>query len=380
MSLDTHFNLPGNPQPGDANSVLFRALLELAPDAMVIVDQHGIIQLSNRQVERIFGYREEELVGQPVEVLVPDRFRHGHIAQRDSYTAKHVPRQMGAGRELFARRKDGSEFSVEISLGPLQTEQGLLISSAIRDITERNQAEQALVDQARELARSNADLEQFAYIASHDLQEPLRAIAGCVQLLQQSYAGQLDARADEFIRHTVEGVQRMQALIEDLLAYSRAGGRRDVMQTVDVAEVVNTGLKNLALRIEEAQGQVQVGSLPKVTGDPTQLLQLFQNLLSNALKFRGEVQPVIEVQAWRDGANWLFSVKDNGIGMESQYFERIFRLFQRLHTRRAYPGTGLGLAICKKIVEYHRGQIWVESTPGQGSTFFFTLPPGEQAS
>jgi PAS domain S-box-containing protein len=380
MTLDPRFN-PSSPPPlSGSNDLLFRALLDSAPDAMVIADYEGNIQLANRQVERLFGYREQELVGQSVEVLVPERFRHGHVAKRDSYLLHPTPRPMGEGRLLFARRKDGTEFPAEISLGPLQTEQGLLISSAIRDITERKQTEQALAEKVRELARSNADLEQFAYIASHDLQEPLRAVAGCVHLLKQGYGEKLDARADEFIRHTVEGVTRMQALIEDLLTYSRAGGIWGAMETVDMGEILQTALTNLSPLIQEAHAQVQVGELPKVTGNRTQLLQLVQNLLSNAVKFHSEARPIIEVQAQRDGSDWAFSVQDNGIGIEAQYFERIFRLFQRLHTRRAYPGTGLGLAICKKIIENHGGRIWVESTPGHGATFFFTLSDGDQPS
>jgi PAS domain S-box-containing protein len=367
MRLDARFNF-------EQNDLLFRALLETAPDAMVIVDQDGMIRLVNHQVERLFGYRQEELVQQAVEVLMPERFRHGHLAHRNSYSGNPVARYMGQGRELFARRKDGSEFPAEISLSPLQTEQGVLISSAIRDITDRKHAEQALAENARELARSNADLEQFAYIASHDLQEPLRAIAGCVHLLKQGYANQLDERADEFIRHTVEGVTRMQALIEDLLTYSRAGGQPGARDIVDMAEVASASLHNLGPVVQEAGAHVQVGHLPRVKGERSQLLQLLQNLISNAIKFRGTAQPVIDVQARQDGAQWVFSVRDNGIGIEPQYFERIFRLFQRLHSRRVYKGTGLGLAICKKIVEYHKGRMWVESSAGQGATFFFTLP------
>jgi signal transduction histidine kinase len=227
---------------------------------------------------------------------------------------------------------------------------------------------------ATALLRSNTELEQFAYVASHDLQEPLRAVTGCVQLLQQRYQGQLDSRADVLITHIVDGAIRMQTLINDLLAYSRIDSRGWRLELVDCAAVLRDVLVNLEVAIKESGAAVTHGALPTVMADRLQLAQIFQNLLSNALKFRGEQPPDIHVGVEYRAGEWRFAVRDNGIGIESPYRERIFTIFQRLHTRREYPGTGIGLAICKKIVERRGGRIWVESESGKGSTFFFTIP------
>jgi signal transduction histidine kinase len=225
-----------------------------------------------------------------------------------------------------------------------------------------------------ELARSNAELEQFAYVASHDLQEPLRAVAGCVQLFQQRYQGQLDGRADVLIAHIVDGAVRMQALIHDLLAYSRIDSRSLRFELVDCSAVLRSVLANLEVAVKESGAVVTQGALPGVMANRLQLAQLFQNLLSNAVKFRGEQPPDIHVGAEYQAGEWRFAVRDNGIGIAPPYHERIFAVFQRLHTRREYAGTGIGLAICKKIVEHHGGRIWVESEPAKGASFFFTLP------
>jgi PAS domain S-box-containing protein len=356
------------------------ALLEATPDPVVIVNHSGQIVLINGQAEKVFGYARSELLGQPVEKLLPERFREAHIGHRRAYSEAPSIRPMGMGRELNARRKDGSEFPVDISLSPLETPEGTLVISNIRDITVRKRAEEALAQQTEELRRSNAELEQFAYVASHDLQEPLRAVTGMVQLLLQRYQGKLDARADEFVTHAVEGAARMQALINDLLAFSRVGTRGEDIQPTDASTILTSVLANLAVAIRESQAVVSYDALPLVTADPTQMTQLLQNLISNGIKFRSEQPPKIHVGAERRESEWVFSVRDNGIGIEPQYFDRIFGVFQRLHTRREYPGTGIGLAICKKIVERHGGRIWVESEPGQGSTFLFTIPDRRQTS
>jgi light-regulated signal transduction histidine kinase (bacteriophytochrome) len=250
----------------------------------------------------------------------------------------------------------------------------VLATSAVRDITERRRAEEALAERTAELARSNAELEQFAYVASHDLQEPLRMVTSYTQLLARRYKGKLDEDADEFITFAVDGATRMQGLIQDLLAYSRVGTRGAAFAPTDCNRVVEQVLGDLSAAITEAGATVTHDPLPTVTADAGQLGQLFLNLIGNAVKFRGQAPPRIHVTAERADGAWRFAVMDNGIGLDPQYADRIFVIFQRLHTRAEYPGTGIGLAICKKIVERHGGRIWVEATPGGGSTFVFTIP------
>jgi signal transduction histidine kinase len=239
--------------------------------------------------------------------------------------------------------------------------------------TWRRQAEEDLARKVDELARSNADLEQFAYVASHDLQEPLRMVTAYTQLLAERYRGKLDENADKFIAYASDGAQRMQVLIRDLLAFSRVGGK-EAPESVDCNAVMKDVLQALAAAIEESAAVIRHGELPVVWADRTQIAQVFQNLIGNAIKFRGKEPPMVSLQAEPAGQQWQFSVSDNGIGIAPEYAENVFVVFQRLHGRGEYPGNGIGLAICKKIVEHNGGKIWVESQPGSGSTFKFTLP------
>jgi hypothetical protein len=238
----------------------------------------------------------------------------------------------------------------------------------------RRRAEAALAHKAQELARSNAELEQFAYVASHDLQEPLRVIVNYLQLLERRYQGNIDAEAEKFIARAVAGAGRMKQLITDLLLYSRVGTKGKPLDPTDCEAACREALDNLRAAVEEAGAVVHLQALPTVQADAGQMTQLFQNLIGNAVKFHGPEPPEVEVAAEPQGEEWRFAVRDNGIGMEPEYLERIFGVFQRLHTRTEYPGTGIGLAVCQKIVERHRGRIWAESALGQGSTFYFTIP------
>ncbi|MGB3266083.1 MAG: response regulator [Microcoleus sp.] len=262
------------------------------------------------------------------------------------------------------------EISNRLAVEKALQEQNLLLQ---QEISHRQRAESALLKSNQELARSNAELEQFAYVASHDLQAPLATIASYAQLLEKRYKDQLDSQASKFIGNIVQGCTRMQTLIDDLLEYSRVGRSQKPFQLTDCNQAVHHAIANLQGAIRDSQAVVTYSELPTVTGDFSQIVQLFQNLVSNAIKYRHDVPPAVHITAAKQKENWLFSVSDNGIGIARQHQERIFQIFQRLHTQREYSGTGIGLAICQKIVQRHGGCIWVESQPSQGSTFHFTL-------
>jgi len=488
------------------SEALYRGLLEAAPDAMVMVNPGGEIVLVNAQAEKQFGYRRDELVGQKVKNIIPGGFTEQLIAEDTRSAAGAQTQQIGTGIELSGRRKDGSEFPIEIMVSLLESAEGTLVTAIrdisvrkdaekhlaqlareltlkhqlldsivegttdpiyirdlenrftlvnsacsnlfgrsvdqvvgktmgellpndsyngvaqsdqevvragntrtieetaeidgiirtflttkgpyrdadqkiigtigiARDITERKKSEQHLVKTVGELKRSNDELQQFAYVASHDLQEPLRMVASYTQLLAKRYKGRLDSDADEFMAFAVDGCTRMKELIQDLLAYSRAGTGEKTLREISGEDALNEALTNLQAAIVQSGTVVTRDSLPAIRTNETQLAQVFQNLVGNAIKYRSAEIPQIHISASKNvGNEWIFSVRDNGLGIDPQYFERIFILFQRLHGREEFEGTGIGLAICKKIVERLGGRIWVESQPGKGSTFYFALP------
>ncbi len=309
----------------------YRGLLEAAPDAMVVVNQAGEIVLLNVQAEKQFGYSRDELIGQKVKNIIPEGFAERIIADALRSVEDALAQQIGTGIELIGRRKDGSGFPIEIMLSPLESAEGILVTAAVRDITTRKTAEAHLLDKVEELNRSNVELGQFAYIASHDLQEPLRMVASYTQLLSRRYKGKLDSNADEFIAYAVDGASRMQRLIQDLLIYSRVGTTGQQLLDISSEEALQQALRNLRGAIEESGALVTHDTLPSVLADETQLIQLFQNLVGNAIKYQSAGIPKVHISAVRNGGKkWLFSVKDNGLGIDPQYFERIFGMFQRL--------------------------------------------------
>ena len=491
----------------------YRGLLEAAPDAMIVVDQAGAIVLLNVQAEKTFGYRHDDLIGQPVTNIIPEGFAERLIADDARTAAEALAQQIGSGIELIGRRRDGTEFPMELMLSPFESDHGILVTAAIRDvaarqadqdalrvseewhrmavdvaemgtwiwdlgsdlltgsdrfqnmfgltsdgplssdtlfqniyesdrdelyrgaraafergepfdvefrvvwpdgsehwmstkgrvnrgpdgmsqsmqgtlldITERRAGEESLRERpglertSAELMRSNADLQQFAYVAAHDLQEPLRMVSSYTQLLANRYRGRLDAQADEFIDFAVDGAQRMQLLIADLLAYCQVETAGQALRETSAAAALDLAIDNLQGAIAASGGVVTRDPLPILVADPAQLAQLFQNLVGNALKYRGADAPRVHVSARRNRAReWILSVRDNGLGIEPKYFARIFLMFQRLHAREAFSGTGIGLSLCRKIVERHGGRIWVTSEPNVGSTFYVALPEAGRA-
>jgi PAS domain S-box-containing protein len=476
---------------------IFHGLLEAASDAIVGVDERGLIKLVNRQTEILFGYDRQELVGRSLEVLLPERHRGVHADHRKRYSAHPRTRPMGAGLNLAGRRKDGTEFPLDIGLSSIETDEGPLVTAIVRDltkvaeveeaaqllaavvdssddaivrkdldgtilswnaaaerlygytaeeaigspvsilsapdgqqeigsilervslgervdhfdtirirkdgtpvpvslsvspvrgldgrvvgaatiardVTERKRVDALLEENRLELERSNLDLASFAHVASHDLQEPLRMVSGYVQLIADRYRGKLDADADDFIHFAVDGARRMQQLIRGILEYSRVGTAELAWDTVDTNELVADTVSLLGSTIERKHAEVTLETLPAVVADRTQLGQVFQNLISNSLKFISPgAMPRVRVSAAREADGWRFSVEDNGIGVDAGHAEQIFAPFKRLHTHAEYAGAGVGLAVCKRSIEHRGGRIWVAPAPTEGSVFSFTIP------
>jgi PAS domain S-box-containing protein len=348
----------------------YRQIVELAEEGIWVIDSNALTIYVNHAMARMLGYTELEMLGRPIFDFMDE--------QEKQETSEYVDRRkqgIGEKHESKLKSKDGKDVWTYISTSPVMDEQGNMQSSCalVYNITDRKESEQQMLQLTEDLKRSNEELEQFAYVASHDLQEPLRAITSYTQLLAHRYQGNLDEKANKYINYVIDGATRMQQLINDLLAYSRTG-RGQNFELTDCKAVVQQSLDNLQIAIAEKKAIVTCEEMPTVMADEFQLVQLFQNLIGNAVKFCREDIPLIHIGAVRNESEWLFSVSDNGIGIASEYADRIFIIFQRLHSRREYSGTGIGLAMCKRIMERHGGRIWVESQEGEGATFYFTIP------
>lgn len=348
------------------------AAVESSVDVIVTETLDGIVTGWNPAAERLFGFTAQEVIGKNICIIVPDEL-HGEVQD-------NLDRTRNGGKidhyETVRIAKNGDRIDVSLSISPVKAPDGRTIGVTMmaRDITAKKKNQKMLAVRSEELQRSNEDLAQFAYVASHDLQEPLRMVVSYTELLAEHLAGGLDAKAEKYIKYALAGAKRMQQLIKDLLAFSRVGTQGQKPVEIDSGIVLKNVLDSLKVAIDENHAEIVCDKLPAVPADAGQLAQVFQNLIGNALKFHGDRAPRIHIGAKRSNGSWQFHVEDNGIGIDKQYGELVFQMFQRLHERGRYDGSGIGLSIAKKIVERHGGRIWFKSEADKGSTFYFTMP------
>jgi PAS domain S-box-containing protein len=364
----------------------FRVLLKAVPDAIVIANKEGKIVLVNVQTEKLFGYTQDELLNQPVEMLIPERFWAQHFGHRTGFFSDPQVRPMGSGLEFYALRKDGSELAVEISLTPVETEEDVLVSVAIRDVTERKKTEEVkrqsvdlerrVTERTAELAAANKELEAFAYSVAHDLRAPLRHIDGFSKLLVEHLGSGLDKDAQHYLESIQGSARNMSGMVDDLLNLSRVARKELNLQVTGLSSLVDEVLMDLKPELQERAIDWQIASLPFVECDPVLMKQVFANLISNAVKFTRKRSPaVITVgQTEIDGQTAIF-VRDNGVGFSMKYSDKLFGVFQRLHRQEDFEGTGVGLATVQRIIQKHGGRIWAEAELNTGATFYFTLGP-----
>jgi PAS domain S-box-containing protein len=359
-----------------AASLYSRSLIEASLDPLVTISADGKITDVNQATEDVTGYLREQLIGSDFSdyFTEPQKARDGYKQVFTDGFVKDYP--------LAIRNKSGKITDVLYNASIYRNAQGNVegVFAAARDVTERNAIEKELRKTLEKLKQSNSELEQFAYVASHDLQEPLRMVASYVQLLERRYKGKLDSDADEFIGYAVDGANRMRGLIDDLLTYSRVSRLGKPFEPTDLEATLNIVFKNLQASIAETSAVITHDKLPVITADSGQMVQIFQNLIGNAIKFHGKEPPQIHISAKAQDTDYLFSIRDNGIGIDPQYFDRLFKIFQRLHTKQEYPGSGIGLVICKRIIERHGGKIWLESQLGKGSIVYFTLRKNQEVT
>lgn len=355
-------------------------MIDVLPMCIILVDEDGKITLANHHAETLFLYSKGELLGKPVEILVPRALRESHPTLRNGYG--YTTRLMEASKGLFGVRKDEREIPIEVGLNPIKIGNRQLVLCFIVDITKRKQAQeeqhQEGENKMKRLAETNAELEHFVYLASHDLQTPMRSIGSFSDLLYKHYFDILDERAKDWVMRIKGSITHLQNLIQDLLAYARLDQKKMRFQALPFEELINSALGLLESNIIEKKAKIHFESSSIVIGDRTLLIHLIGNLISNALKYCKKV-PEIYIQLVEMEDTWVISVKDNGIGIEEKYFKKIFDIFQRLHDHDEYTGTGIGLAIAQRVVALHEGQLWLESTPQKGSTFYFSIKkPGGQ--
>lgn len=346
-------------------------LVENVSDAIISTDINLNIKSWNKAAEIMYGWKSNEIIGKPMSEIIPEEV---HKAQNEE-VREHIFEKGFWKGEILQKKKDNSLINIFSSATLIKNNAGKIQGVVVinQDITERKKSEVELRKMMKDLKTSNNELEQFAYVASHDLQEPLRMVASFTQLLQDRYKDKLDEDANDFINYAVDGATRMQNLITDLLIFSRVGSRGKPFKKVDMNGILGVVQTNLMRHIKETDSVITNDLLPVIEADETQMIQLFQNLISNAIKFRSDENPLIHVSGEIQKSKWIFTIRDNGIGIDNQFFDRIFVIFQRLHRKSDYGGTGIGLAVCKKIVQRHGGKIWVDSELGKGSTFHFSI-------
>jgi PAS domain S-box-containing protein len=351
----------------------YRGLLEAAPDAMVVVNQDGDIVLLNVQAERQFGYRRDELLRQKVKNIIPEGFAERLLADALRSTEDALAQQIGTGIELIGRRKDGSEFPIEIMLSPLESAEGILVTAAIRDITERKRHETALQERNVELQAAVGELEAFSYSVSHDLRAPLRAIDGFSRILLKQCGPTLSAESRGYLQRVRDNTVRMGQLVDDLLTFARLGRKPLSKQQVPTRTVVDQVVRDLRQQSDGRSVSVSVGEMPPLWGDPALLKQVFVNLIDNAFKYtRMRAEAAIEIGSREIGGEQVLFVRDNGTGFDMRYADKLFGVFQRLHRAEDFEGTGVGLAIVQRIVQRHGGRVWAEAAVDRGATFYFT--------
>ncbi len=346
-------------------------MLALTHDTIMVRDLDGTIRYWNKGAEEMYGYSKEEAIGQKSHDLLKTIFpKPLSEIDKDIFNKKRWEGELTHFTRQGLKIVVASRHALKIDAKGVPT----AVLEINNDITERKQAEKNQLDLAQELKRSNDELAEFATVASHDLQEPLRGIAGSIQLLEELYRGKGDEKADKLITHAVGGASRMHVLIDDLLTLSRITTKGRILEPTDLSQTIEKALENLSTAIDESQAIITWDSLPFIPADRIQLVQLFQNLIGNAIKFRSTDIPKIHITCIGHDKDWLFSIQDNGIGFDNNYAEKIFLPFKRLHTRNKFPGTGIGLAICKRIVERHKGRIWADSEPNKGAIFYLSFP------